>query len=141
MELQNNGGSIVKLDKQADFMIADHAKKDSPSGSYSWKWIEDSVKHGKLMDKEDYVITTPGHESRPVGSVQHKSTRNAFTKEDDLLLAKFVAKHEREGTATSGNVIYKQLEAKVCTHGSQNWIYSNSYSIHIIHFSLGEIAG
>jgi hypothetical protein len=141
-ELQNNGGSIVLLDKKADFLIADHARKDVPVGSYSWKWIEDSVKSGKLQNKEDYCISTPGNETRPVGSIQQKPTRNPFTKEDDLLLANFVTKHERLGTATSGNIIYKQLEAKV--HGDkciQGCTVLTFHSIPTIRFSLGGIAG
>ncbi|KAK9781479.1 putative Rap1 Myb domain-containing protein [Seiridium cardinale] len=120
-ETQNNGGSVVQLDKHADFLIADHARKDIPAGSYSWKWIEDSVKGGKLLDKNDFLIGTPGNETRPVGSVQQKSTRTPFTKADDLLLGRFVTKHEREGIAVSGNVIYKQLEAKYPHHTYQSW--------------------
>lgn len=103
----------MQLDKHADFLIADHAKRDVPAGSYSWKWIEETVKRGRLMEREDYLIGAPGHESRPAGSVPQKSTRNAFTKQDDLLLAQFVTKYERQGIAVSGNVIYKRLEAKV----------------------------
>ncbi|KAK6073865.1 transcription factor [Seiridium cupressi] len=120
-ETQNNGGSVVQLDKHADFLIADHARKDVPAGSYSWKWIEDSVKSGKLLDKKDFLIGTPGNETRPVGSVQQKSTRTPFTKADDLLLGRFVTKYEREGIAVSGNVIYKQLEAKYPHHTYQSW--------------------
>ncbi|KAH6647838.1 Rap1 Myb domain-containing protein [Truncatella angustata] len=119
--IENNGGTITKLDKQADYLIADHAKNDVPAGSYSWKWIEDSVKGGKIMDKEDYLIGAPRHESRPAGSVQHKSTRNSFTKQDDELLAKFVTRYEREGTAVLGNTIYKQFEAKYPHHTYQSW--------------------
>jgi hypothetical protein len=104
----------VKLDKQADYLIADHARKDSPAGSYSWKWIEDSVKSGRLLEKSSYVIKPPGSESRPSGSVPQKSTRNPFTPEDDAILSKFVTKHERHGLPTAGNVIYQNLEAKVC---------------------------
>lgn len=131
----------MQLDKQADFLIADHAKKDVPSGSYSWKWIEESVKNGKLADKEDYSIKVPRTESRPGGSMPQKGTRNAFTKQDDLLLAQFVTRHEKQGTAVSGNVIYKQLESKVRLTAVPRLPCANPYSIRITRFSLGEIAG
>lgn len=131
----------MQLDKQADYLIADHARKDVPAGSYSWKWIEDSVKGGRLMDKENYSISPPGSNSRPRGSTQQKGSRNAFTKEDDMILMTFVTKHEREGTATSGNVIYKQLESKVCRVHMFTPIPADICSIHITRTNLGGIDG
>ncbi|KAF3018537.1 hypothetical protein E8E14_012152 [Neopestalotiopsis sp. 37M] len=119
--IQNNGGTVTKLEKQADYLIADHARKDSPAGSYSWKWIEQSVKQGELLDKTQFAIKSPGNESRPVGTVSQKTTRRGFTKEEDELLSKFVARKELQGEATSGNVIYKQFEAKYPQHTFQSW--------------------
>ncbi|TAQ85461.1 hypothetical protein B7494_g6205 [Chlorociboria aeruginascens] len=66
-QIEENGGQIVKLDKQADMVIVDHMLKDAPTGSISWKYIEESVKKGRLEDIEDYragpattVIQRPG---------------------------------------------------------------------------------
>ncbi|ETS78114.1 hypothetical protein PFICI_10176 [Pestalotiopsis fici W106-1] len=119
--IENNGGTITKLEKKADYLIADHARKDSPAGSYSWKWIEDSVKSGQLMDQAQYAIKPPGNETRPVGTVNQKTTRRAFTKADDELLSRFVTRKEKQGVAVSGNVIYKQFEAKYPHHTFQSW--------------------
>ncbi|KAI1859099.1 hypothetical protein JX265_010576 [Neoarthrinium moseri] len=120
-DIENNGGSIEKLEKNADYLIADHVRKDAPAGSYSWKWIEDSVKSGQLLDPNDYSINLPGTASRPVGSVQQRTTRTAFTREDDILLARYVTKHERNGLAVQGLAIYKILEKKYPHHTYQSW--------------------
>ena len=42
------------LEKLANIMIADHARKDAVPGSYSWTWIEQSVNKGKLEDLNDH---------------------------------------------------------------------------------------
>lgn len=110
---QNNGGSVTTLEKQADYLISDHARKDSPAGSYSWKWIEDSLKNGQLLNRDEYAIKLPGSESRPRGAVPQKRTRTAYTKEDDRILAKFVTRKEKQNVPTHGNVIFQELEAKV----------------------------
>ncbi|KAK6193015.1 hypothetical protein LQW54_012899 [Pestalotiopsis sp. IQ-011] len=110
--IENNGGSVTKLEKQADYLIADHAKRDCPAGSYSWKWIEDSVNNGQLLNRDEYAIKVPGSESRPRGAVQQKRTRTAYTKEDDIILAKFVTRKEKQKLPTLGNLIFQEFEAK-----------------------------
>ncbi|KAI0120637.1 TRF2-interacting telomeric protein/Rap1 C terminal domain-containing protein [Xylariales sp. AK1849] len=120
-DIESNGGTIEKLEKKADYLIADHARRDVPAGSYSWRWIEESVRDGRLLDHNDYVINRSASENRPVGSVQQKSTRSAFTAADDMLLRKFVTRHEAAGVATSGNVIYRHLEEKYPHHTFHSW--------------------
>ena len=106
---------MVKLEKQADMLIADHVKRNGavpPPGSYSWQWIEYSVKNGFLQPKDDYRIE--GAPVRAAGaSVPAKGKRVKFTKEDDEILAKFVLNHERQGNATKGNVIFEDLWKQV----------------------------
>lgn len=106
---------MVKLEKQADMLIADHVKRKGaapPAGSYSWQWIEFSVKNGFQQPKDDYRIE--GVPARAAGaSVPTKGKRVKFTKEDDDILAKFVLDHERQGNATKGNVIFEELEKQV----------------------------
>ena len=46
----------MDLEKQADLIIADHARKDTPPGSISWKFIEQSVAKGVLEDIEDHPV-------------------------------------------------------------------------------------
>jgi hypothetical protein len=104
----------VKLEKQADIVIADHAKKDCPPGSISWKYIQDSVKDGELKDIEEYRAGSSTHSPRAVGSSQPvKKGRTPFTVEDDRVLADWVLNAERSGLKTRGNEIYQQLEAMV----------------------------
>lgn len=104
----------MKLDKQADIVIADHALANSPAGSISWKYIQDSVNDGVLKDPEEYPARPHAQAPQLIGSGQPpKKTRRAFTAEDDLVLARWVAEAERDGRPTSGNALYQELEAKV----------------------------
>jgi hypothetical protein len=98
----------VKLEKQADFIIADHAIKGYPVESISWKLIEDSVKEGRLQDVAAYRKIP----SQPAGQPP-RSTRRPFTAEDDRFLAEWVAKAERSGEVTKGNILYQKLEQVV----------------------------
>lgn len=106
---------MVPLEKQADMLIADHARKDAPPDSYSWRFLDNSIKNGQLEEKDDHLIGRPVGSSRPVASgAPAKGTRTKFTPEDDTLLAKWVLDYERKGYQTKGNMIYQDLEAKVC---------------------------
>lgn len=114
---QGNGGTVVRLEKQADMLIADNIKKGGvgpPPGSYSWKWIEFSVKNGYLEDQSDFLIGRPENAARAAGSSeQAKATRRPFTPQDDLILARWVTSCEKAQHSTKGNVIYQELEKKV----------------------------
>ena len=95
-------------------MIADHARKDSPPGSVSWKLIEDSVKKGTLLDKHEYVIGSLGGQSRPAGSSRRgKGTRTPFSQQDDQILLKWVACIVEIGHQQRGKLGYECLEHKV----------------------------
>jgi hypothetical protein len=92
-------------------MIADHLRKDAVPGSYSWRWIEESVKKGKLEDLEAHRAGPVVGISGPVGSSQPtRNTRTPFTAADDRALALWVTNAERQGLSTKGNGIYQQLE-------------------------------
>jgi hypothetical protein len=96
-------------------LIADHVKRNGalpPPGSYSWKWIEYSVRNGFLQTQDDYRIE--GAPARAAGaSAPTKGQRAKFTKEDDDLLADFVWEKERQGSKIKGNVIFQELDEKV----------------------------
>ncbi|KAI1141238.1 TRF2-interacting telomeric protein/Rap1 C terminal domain-containing protein [Hypoxylon sp. FL0543] len=120
--IQNNGGEVVPVEKKADYLIADHARKDCPPGSYSWKWIEDSINAGTLQNSDDYMCAPLARQSGPASSTTpQKATRNKFTAEDDSILTEWVTRKERNGEATLGNDIYKELEAKYPHHTYQSW--------------------
>lgn len=111
---QANAGGIVKLEQQADIIIADHLRKDNPVGSVSWKFIEDSVKAGELKDIKSYPAGPTTHTPRLVGSGQPtRQTRRPFSAEDDNLLANWVIDAEHFGGPTKGNNLFKMLEEKV----------------------------
>ena len=83
--------------------------------SYSWQYIERSVRNGVLENLEDHRVGEPRGTVRTVGSVTipTKGTRTPFTAEDDRVLFEWVAKSEARGGAVLGNKIYEQLAAQV----------------------------
>ncbi|RYP24995.1 hypothetical protein DL765_000223 [Monosporascus sp. GIB2] len=120
--IKSNGGEVVPIEKNADYLIADHARQDVPPGSYSWKFIDDCLEAGTLKPIEDYLCTEAPRKSRPVGSsIRQKGTRTPYTVEDDQILFKWVAKHEKLGVPVMGTSIYQALEAKYPHHTWQSW--------------------
>ncbi|KAF8857978.1 hypothetical protein BDZ45DRAFT_690436 [Acephala macrosclerotiorum] len=117
-----NGGEIVPLDKQADIIIADHARKDSPEGSISWTFIESSIKKGDLEDIENHRAGPVTRVVRQVGSaVPSRQGRTKFTAEDDRILMKWCTRAERQGKSLKGNEIYQKLEGINNRHTFQSW--------------------
>lgn len=83
--------------------------------SYSYQYIENSVRNGALEELETHAVGPPAGSLRTVGSTVQppRSSRTKFTDEDDRFLANWVISFEQRGGATAGNEIYKQLEVKV----------------------------
>lgn len=111
---QANGGEDVKLEKNADFIIADHARADAPPNSISWRWIDDCISQGRMLDADDYPATkrqSTAQNPRPSGGT--KTTRTPYTAADDRILTQWVRGAERAGKSTKGNIIYQELAAKV----------------------------
>ncbi|KZL84980.1 transcription factor [Colletotrichum incanum] len=124
--ITQNGGKIVKLDKQADMVIADHVRPDCPSRSLHWKFIKDSVDNGAMQEMDKYMINQSPMASRPSGSSRPpalsaplKGTRTPFNKADDAILAKWVLSHPPN--KRSGNEVYKLLEDMNNRHTRQSW--------------------
>ncbi|KAI2618558.1 TRF2-interacting telomeric protein/Rap1 C terminal domain-containing protein [Hypomontagnella submonticulosa] len=115
--IQNNGGKVVPLEKNADYKIADHLRKDNPEPSYSYKFIEDSIKAGALQNFEDYLCKP----QTAAKATAQKGTRTQFSAQDDLILKKWVIEHVRMGDSASGNTIYKDLAEKYPHHTSHSW--------------------
>jgi len=112
--IEKYGGFHTKLEPQADYIIADHIRKDAPFGSVSYKFIEDAERVGELPDVEKYtkgqqanVTRTP---SSTLTTTGNKSTRTPFTAEDDRILYHWVT---TSTGAEKGNELYKGLELKV----------------------------
>ncbi|CAN8098360.1 unnamed protein product [Discula destructiva] len=123
--VKGNGGEIVKLEKNSDMLIADHLKAGGvspPPGSYSWQWIDTSVKNGFLEEKDDYLIGRRVATARDAGALESaKVGRTPFTKHDDLILTKWVLAEERKGNPVSGRAVYQALERTNPRHTWQSW--------------------
>jgi Rap1 Myb domain len=103
-------------------MIADHARRDAPPGTISWKFIDDSVKNGRLEDPEKYPAGPAAGFIRPVGAAQaSRKVRTPFTPTDDLILAKWVLQKEAEGMLSRGNALYQDLEKLVSLKLCLKW--------------------
>ncbi|KAJ4192601.1 hypothetical protein NW755_003748 [Fusarium falciforme] len=119
-DIKQNGGIVVPLEKHADMLIADHKRLDAPPGSYSWKFIEDSVRNGIIQIKDKYRIGPDPDLPRPVGAKHGaKTTRTPFTKDDDANLARWVLSQRSQ--QQQGNAIYQQYEAINPRHTWQSW--------------------
>jgi hypothetical protein len=129
------------MEKFADVRIADHARKDAPNGSVSWKYIEDSVKEGELRNINEYTKAS-GLSQRPVGSTQPaKATRNKFTVEEDQLLGSWVLKQEHLGEKLGGNKIYQLFAETVRPRYYSIRNTANGVSTQLIHGNRGKTVG
>lgn len=83
--------------------------------SYSFTFIERSIRNGVLEDLEDHKVGPPAGTIRSIGSVIQpaKSSRIKYTQDDDRILWHWVHSHTQRGGGTEGNEIYKQLETQV----------------------------
>lgn len=122
-KIEANGGQLVKLEKQADFLIADHFRKDCAPGTISYEFIDKSIAKGELLDPDDFPAGPRTGTARDVGSIVQpaKGTRAAYTPEEDRQLYKWVRDAQALGIAVSGNELYKQLEEKNPRHTWQSW--------------------
>ncbi|KAM5348706.1 hypothetical protein ACJ41O_008530 [Fusarium nematophilum] len=120
--IKQNQGIVVPLERQADILIADDAKQRlalAPPGSYSWKFITESVDNGIIQLKDRYLIGRDPELPRPVGG-NHlaKSTRTPYTGADDAKLARWVLAHRGD---RQGNAIYQEFEKSNPRHTWQSW--------------------
>jgi hypothetical protein len=120
-DIEANGGSVVKLERQADFVIADHMRRDAPAGSYSYTFITAALQSGELPDAADHLASTPTA-VREVGStVPRRGHREPFTAADDQFLLRWVEQGKATGASLKGNTLYKTLEAANPRHTYQAW--------------------
>ncbi|KAL6866644.1 TRF2-interacting telomeric protein/Rap1 C terminal domain-containing protein [Trichoderma novae-zelandiae] len=118
-KIWSNGGVVVPREKDADMLIADHVKRNAPPGSYSWKFITESVNAGIIQVEDKYLIEPPPPERRSILAGAHaKRFRTPFTDFDDALLTKYVLEN---GGKTAGNVMYMKLEDEYPHHTWQSW--------------------
>jgi hypothetical protein len=118
-----NGGEVVELEKQADIRLVDHTRKNLAPGTHSYKYVDLSIRNGRLENLDDHVVSAASRADRPVGSITiaPKGGRKPYTDADDQFLWNWVKPLEEAGGATSGNSIYQQLEAANPRHPYQSW--------------------
>lgn len=123
--VESNGGRVVRLEAQADYLIADHLRHDAPAGSLSYKFIEESINQGQIPEDESPFLAGRRNSANPVttavASSSKKSTRTPFTDDDDKLLYKWVHSAEDQGLATQGNTLYQVLAAHNPRHTHHSW--------------------
>lgn len=138
--IQSNGGTVVKLEKQATYLIADHTRRRfSPPGSTSFKFVEDSVEQGALLDSANYPAGPAQDTPREAGSMSRppRGGRAKYTFEEDQLVYNWVRDHEATGGRSSGNKLYQELEKKVCSMRAVVLFRAHFCSIRSIHGNRG----
>lgn len=119
-----NGGRVVRVELQADYIIADHLRNDCPPTSLSYTFIDAAVRGGALPDPNDHRAGPAPGVVREIGStiVPQKNTRTPFTAQDDRDLWNWVQRCQKLGVqGVKGNEMYKQLEAVNPRHTFQSW--------------------
>ncbi|KAL4804509.1 Rap1 Myb domain-containing protein [Aspergillus unguis] len=120
--VEENGGIVRLLEKDADILIVDHKRKNLPPNTYSYQFIEKSIQRGILQDLDDYKAGPSS--MRPVGAtnVPTRGHRLAYTTQDDQFLYDYMQPYERSGGASiRGNKIYQELAAQNPRHTYQSW--------------------
>ncbi|KAJ5727285.1 hypothetical protein N7493_005105 [Penicillium malachiteum] len=120
--IEKHGGTVVLLEKYANIKLVDHTKKNLPSDTYSYQYVERSVRNGKLENLEDHRAGPSAQ--RPMGAshIPQKRTRSEFTLQDDQLLFDYLHPYELvEDAPVNGNNLYKALGEKYPQHPWQSW--------------------
>lgn len=125
--VKNHGGNVTSLEKNADFLIADHVRhRDAPPGALSYRFLEECVQQGRLLSLDERTTHLCGPKPGSVREVADasrasKAHRTAFTPEDDGIIREWVKDAVRRGESHGGNEIWKDLERQNKRHTWQSW--------------------
>lgn len=120
--VESNGGTVAPLEKNADYLICDHLRKDNPSGAISYKFIEESVQNGRIADPDAHACGPARGAPRPVGAPQMtRNGRVSYSTEDDHVLYSWVKECQAKGGKELGNTIFQQLGQINTRHTWQSW--------------------
>ncbi|KKK15839.1 hypothetical protein ARAM_004543 [Aspergillus rambellii] len=120
--IQQNGGIVKVLEKDAEIQLVDHARKNLPANTFSYQFVETSVRNGKLENLEAYRAGPSA--ARPVGAthIPSRGHRLPYTMQEDQILWDWMQPYENDKSAPiSGNKIYQDLAEKYPRHTYQSW--------------------
>ncbi|KAI9926837.1 hypothetical protein ASPWEDRAFT_715736 [Aspergillus wentii DTO 134E9] len=120
--IQQNGGIIRLQEKHADIKLVDHARKNLPPNTFSYQFVEESIRKGSLQDLENYRAGPSAQ--RPVGAtyIPSSGTRVVYTLEDDQILWDWMQQYEAaDGVGVGGNAAYQALAEKHPRHTYQSY--------------------
>ncbi|KAL4895213.1 TRF2-interacting telomeric protein/Rap1 C terminal domain-containing protein [Aspergillus ambiguus] len=120
--IQNNGGIIKLQEKDADVKLVDHTMRNLPADSYSYRYVENSVRLGKLQPLELYIAGPSP--VRPVGAtnIPTRGHKIQYTLADDQALWDWMEPLERNpNTQIQGNRPYQIFAAQNPRHTFQSY--------------------
>lgn len=125
--VKSHDGNVTSLEKNADFLIADHVRhRDAPPGALSYQFLEECGKQGRLLSADERAAHLCGPKPGSVREVADASRaskvhRTAFTPDDDDIIREWVKDAVRRGDSHAGNDIWKGLERLNKRHTWQSW--------------------
>ncbi|OAL73666.1 hypothetical protein A7D00_1694 [Trichophyton violaceum] len=120
-QIEAHGGRVVILEKDADILLVDHLKKENKPGTYSYQFVERSIRQRVLQEPSEFLVGAPRGSVRQPAMGPAKRYRKQFTAEDDQILYDWMERYKMAGGAVSGNKIYQQLEQQHPNHTWQAW--------------------
>ncbi|OQD95955.1 hypothetical protein PENSOL_c018G01893 [Penicillium solitum] len=120
--IKQYGGTVVLMEKDADVKLVDHTRKDLPSDTFSYQYVERSINKGRLEDLEAHRAGPSAPRPMGASNIPTKSTRAFFTLKEDQILFDWVEHFGQEpGAPVQGNIIYQDLSELFPSHPWQSW--------------------
>ncbi|KAA8644317.1 putative transcription factor Rap1 [Aspergillus tanneri] len=120
--IKEHGGIIRLYEKDAEIKLVDHARKNLPADTFSYRYVENSVRKKRLENLDDYKAGPSA--TRPVGAtnIPRRGHKIPFSLEDDQILWDWMQPHENNKSAPiSGNRFYQELAEKNPRHTYQSY--------------------
>lgn len=122
--IKQYGGTVVLMGKDADVKLVDHTRdhtrKDLPSDTFSYQYVERSINKGRLEDLEAHRVGPSAPRPMGASNIPTKSTRTFFTLKEDQMLFDWV-EHFGQGAPVQGNRIYQDFSELFPSHPWQSW--------------------
>ncbi|KAJ5669630.1 hypothetical protein N7462_010700 [Penicillium macrosclerotiorum] len=120
--ITHHGGCVVLLEKDADVRLVDHTRKNLPSDTFSYQYVERSVLRGRLENLESHRAGPSAPRPMGASNIPKKGTRRPFSLQDDQIVFDWLVPFEKDPRApTNGRKIYEKLEERFPQHTWQSW--------------------